>query len=265
MVSYYTPERTYHALNSVPYPDESMKTPGLHDVIRAFWSRGEQMWDEDFNNSGEWLSYWTAPWCHYRFDNPRSIDYTPTFRKFLTEPDKTNREPYISEVPIAIAHDGPSSPEFEFGYQLWTGCKVTVIADRVLAARRGGGSNGIRGLAVYQQYVDEIEIAIFMSETRRGQIVAAFRVVEPFRLKVDNYSSRVRGWPSTSSGLQQLDILKNGVKVGTAYKADFSSGIRMLADTDFNTGDDLQIKAPEGVNSPGVRLGVHVSIIGELM
>ena len=165
--------------------------------------------------------------------------------------------------PRAIVFDSSSVPAADdIAFQLWPGCKVTVIADRVLAGR---DNNGIRGLAAYQQYVDEIEIALFMSETRRGEIVASFLVVEPFWLRIDNYSSRVRGWPSTSTGYKQLRILKNGVDVGFAYKADFSSGIKMTFDTLFETGDVLQIKAPDGEMSPGIRQGVHVTLIGELV
>ena len=260
MVSYYYPERTYHQLNAVAYPDHSFVVPGKHEVLRAFWRKGEQMWDEDMNNNFEWIAFWTAPYTFWRNDDPRAVWYSPYLKLFSSEPDHVSdsRTPWKVDTPRALIVDSVfNPPEDDRAYKMWSGSKAIALADRVLFGCWSDGGN-IRGLAYAQEYVDEIEIAMFFSETRKNRIIGAHTVAEPFRLRGNSYSSRVRGWPIDS----RLEVLKNGALVGYLIKSEFSSRLAMVVDTVFNTGDVLQVKTPGDV---GIKRAVTVSIVGELL
>lgn len=259
-MDYYKPPRTYHDLNSEDYPDHSRPATGANGVLRSMWRPGEQMWDEDMNNSFRWLSTWTAAYVYWRQDNPRHPYYAPSVRVFVSEPDKTNREPYVTDVPLALVWDGPGPPEDDWAYEMWKGSKAVASADRVGFGKHAG--TGIRGLFQWQEYVDAIEIAFFFSETRKNRILGAHTVVEPFRLHMQSYSSRVRNWPRATEFNDPLAILKNGTQVGWAWKSEHSSGITMFATTEFAAGDVLAIKQTD---KGGVRYSVTVSICGELL
>lgn len=256
MVSYYYPERTYHSLNAVSYPDHSRTVTGMDDVIRAFWQDGEQMWDEDFENNREWLAYWQAPYVFWRSE-PRWPWYSPTLKLFVSEPDKCTVEPWVSDTPRAIIYDAIGT-EADKAYRMWSGARAFAIAEGVYFGCFSGSGN-IQGIARVQEYLDEIEIAMFFSETRRGQFLGGYQCVEPFRLHQKSYSSRVRNWSYLAD---QMEVWKNDARVGYIRKYMYSSGLVMDGDVDFDVGDWLRIKSPDTV---GVRYGVTISIVGELL
>jgi len=262
---YYYPDRDYHQLNAVAYPDHSRPLAGMDGIIRAFWRKGEQMWDQDMNNSMEWFDWWMADYAMNRWFGPNYPWYSPDYRIFLIEPDH-NVEPTEIRMLHSVYHLWPSLPSWR-NLKPWPGVMIPILADRQLVGFHqptGGGDGGWQGLAMFQEYVDEIEISIFISETRADRIVAAHTVKEPFRLHADCYSGRVRGW--TQFG--QLAILKNGVQVGYAYQSEHSSGVRAISGlpVEFNTGDVLALRAPPVSPFVGkIYKGVTVSIVGELM
>lgn len=259
-MDYYRPERTYHDLNEVSYPDHSFAVSGADGVLRAGWQTGEQMWDEDMNNSFEWLAFWSASYVFWRSE-PYYPYYSPVLKAFVSEIDHSTKEPWVSDVPTALCYDIPGA-DADKAYYMFVGSRTIAIADRVFFGRNtgAGDASGIDGLAQWQEYVDQIEISFFVSETRKSRTLAAHTVVEPFRLYTKSYSSRVRGW--YTSGIKPLQLLKNGVWVGNAWKSDYSSGVTMFNDTVFNAGDRLELQAPD---EGSVRYGVTVSIVGELL
>lgn len=263
--TYYYPERTYHDLNSVAYPDHSIQLTGMGgEVLRAFWRKGEQMWDEDMNNTFEWLAFWAAPYVYWRSE-PHYVWYSPYTKLYVTEPDHCTIEPFISATPLALVYDSISTPnEFDRVYKMYPGSRALAIADGVYFGRTtgGGGVTTIKGLAHIQEYVNEIEIAFFFSETRSGEIAGGHTVVEPFWLRGGTYSSRLRGWPRTSASVAPLSVLKNGVVVGHVHKYQYGSGLVMLENTQFDAGDRLEIKAPDVY---GARRSVYLSLVGELL
>lgn len=256
---YFYPQRNYHQLNAVAYPDHSFKVPGDNEVLRSFWRKGEHMWDQDMNGNFQWLGYWIGFDIWHRWDNPRSIWYSPVSRIWMADPTKTNRGE-TADKPNAFVITAPGG---ELWFKTWKGVKAVAQADRMLVGR---ASAGLRGLAEFKEYVDEIEIAFYCSQTKQGRIIAMHRTKEPFRLKQTSYSSRLRNWPWFGS--KQLEIEKNGVLVGRLIKSMFSSRLQMLADTVFNAGDVLAVRAPTYVNggyTPRVRNAVCGSIVGELL
>jgi len=260
-ITYYYPAETYHQLNSVAFPDHSRKLAGADGVIRAFWRSGEQMWDEALNNAIEWISRWIPMYTVWRSE-PYYPWYSPVMKPFLAEPDHSTAEPWITQVPRGIVFNSTSTPnDKDKVYKPWAGVTIPVFADRIIVGYGGGDGFSWRGIAAYQEYEDAIEIAFFISETRPGEIVASHKVSEPFRLRTNSYSTRVRGYPYDRP---QLQVLKNGVPVGTARKYMYTSGLLMDADTDFETGDLLQIFAPVG-KYVGIFHGVCISLYGELL
>lgn len=253
--TYYYPERTYHDLNEVSYPDHSRTLTGMDNVIRAFWQNGEQMWDEDFENNREWLNFWQTPYVFWRSE-PRWPWYSPTLRLFVSEPDKCTVEPWISAVPRAFIFDGPGPNDEDKCYRMWPGSRGLAIAEGVYFGCWGAN---IQGLCRIQEYLDEIEIAMFFSETRKGKFIGGYECTEPFRLHEKSYSSRVRNWSYIAD---QLEVWKNDLHVGYIRKYMYSSGLVMFGDIDFGVGDWLRIRAPDTV---GVRYGVTISIVGELL
>lgn len=263
--TYYYPERTYHDLNAVSYPDHSLLLGGIGgEVLRAFWRSGEQMWDEDMNNTFEWLAFWAAPYVFWRSE-PRYPWYSPYMKIYVTEPDHCTVEPFISATPLALVFDSVSTPnEDDRVYLLHVGARALAIADGVYFGRTtgAGGATTIEGLAHIQEYVDEIEIAFYFSETRSGRIAGGHTVIEPFRLGASSYSSRLRGWPQTTASVAPLAVLKNGTVVGHVHKYKYGSGLVMIDSTQFDEGDRLDIKAPDVYGS---RRGIYLSLVGELL
>lgn len=260
-MAYYYPERTYHQLNAVAYPDHSRPLTGMDGVLRAFWRKGEQMWDEDLNNAIEWVGRWWAnSYAYQRWQKPRYPWYSPYLTIYIVEEDH-NIDP-DPEHDHAVFWQFQIFPFPKFPLKPWSGVLTTVLADRQLIGYTE--ANGWQGVSMFQEYVDEVEIAIFISETRADRIVAMHEVKEPFRLHPTCYSGRVRGW--TQWG--QLSILKNGVAVGFAAQYEESSAVRAIggAPITFNTGDVLAIKAPPVSPFVGkIYKGVSVSIVGELL
>ena len=259
-MAYYYPLRDYHQLNAVAYPDHSRPLAGMGEFIRAFWRKGEQMWDQDMNTSLEWWRWWTNVNIMNRWNSPQYPWYSPYYRTYVIEPDHNRPEPQPETI-HAVWHQYTQPPFAFYPLKPWAGVTVPVLADRQWI---GFSGSGWRGLSMFQEYADEIEIAIFISETRANRIVAQHTVKEPFRLHPTCYSGRVRGWTQFGT----LSILKNGVAVGFAAQYEFSSAVRAIggAPITFNTGDVLAIKAPPVSPMVGkIYKGVSVSIVGELL
>lgn len=264
-MSYYYPERTYHQLNAVAYPDHSRPLTGMDGIIRAFWRKGEQMWDEDMNNSLEWFRWWEMSYAHHRWQSPKYPWYSPALTIYIVETDH-NADP-DPENDHAVFWQFLTGTMPAFPLKPWPGVTTTILADRQWIGYRqnpGGSGGGWQGLSMFQEYVDEIEIAFFISETRADRIIAQHIVKEPFRLHADCYSGRVRGW--TKYG--QISILKNGVAVGFAAQYEESSAVRAFSGlpVEFEEGDVLSLKAPAVSPFVGnIYKAVSVSLVGELI
>lgn len=241
------PFPTYHDLNDPSdYPDDSYEL--RNRVIRAFRTSGQQMWDEDQNNTISWVRRWTGMWAMYR----RMPAFPPWDTRFTR---------------VTICDQWTGSEDIRFDDMLsgttsylspFMGVRAPVLADRMLVGYKQG--DDWTALCTWQDYPDTIELAFFMSEMRAGKVAARYWVTDTsFVLPVDVKGSRVRGWVENPA----LIIEKNGVPVGTAWVSMYSSGATMSAETTFVPGDVLSIRCPSTYGT-GKR-AVSVSLIGKLL
>lgn len=255
MAEDWKPERTYHDRNDPEeWPDSNRVLKG--GFIRAFWTVGQQMWDEDLNNNFAWFKAWINRAVFWR-QEPRAPYFAPYRQQFIADPKWCS-------LPIADT-DPNRIVDISIGdtkqYNPWLGVTTFAAADRQVVgfAKNAGGHVEWRGWNSYAEYVDYMEIAIFMSETRRGEIVATHRVMQSFILRATSKSSRLRGWTYKYGG---LEILKNGTKVGELRQGFYGSGLVMTVDTTFAPGDRMEIRAP--VIGPYLMKSVSATIVAEL-
>lgn len=240
------PVRTYPELNSRVYPDDSY---GLRDneVIRAFRASGQQMWDEDLNNTLTWFRTWVGMSAIYR----RIPEWPPWDVRFFQSTIMDQVGGHDDDIELFDKLSGIKSYLSPF-----TGVSMIVMADRMKVAWMEGV--GWKPLFTWSNYRDTIELSIFMSEMRAGAVAATVPVDIEFWLRQDDYGSRVRNWVENPA----LIIEKNGVPVGTAWVSMYSSGITMTADTQFLPGDRLSIRCPTTYGTG--KKAVAVTLIGEL-
>lgn len=248
------PDRTYPEDVGHDYPDHSRPIDML-GVIRAFRTAGEQMWDQDWNNMQQWLSAYCGHWTHW-WREPRAPYYVVDTYKYVADRRQVGDENYY----VANGYENDNiliTPFVTVPYQPWAGVKMTCAADRLITAFDG---NKWKGIAGWHHYRHVVEIAFFASEARSNRRIAAHTVQEPFFVHADGRGCRVRGWPARVSS---LIVERNGIKVGSAYKTLYSSGIDFGGGdglVEFAAGDVITIKTPDDYR--GVRYAVAVTLIG---
>lgn len=240
------PQRTYPTLVGHPYPDDSAPL-GVLGVIRSFRTTGQQMWDEDVNNMHRWLGKYASRYAHW-WRLPRVPYYRPVF--FVDIRDPQQRESWSEAAGYPYPNDVVENSDFINTYlQVWPGVKCAVFADRIVAAFSG---EVWRGVASWDWYKDIIEIAVFASQVRRGEVIASYKAVKGFYFDGAGPGCRMRGW---SGGVLSSppEILKNGFKVGFLWSTPYASGARFSGRVEFQPGDVLSIKAPDQRSVHGLR------------
>ena len=243
----YYPPRNYPEVMTKVYPNHSKALRG--GVFYAFWSKGEQLWDEDVNNGWEWCQWWVGRWAHRRRMPP-----APYYSPGLTVTIQDRFQHPTADPPDVVRY---TVPMLSLPLPPWEGVKVPAIAERVMSAWRG---DRWWGVLAWHEYRDVIEISMFMSQIRKNKVVCTYTVEQPFKIHANSRSSRVRGWPDKNT--PPFIVQKNGVDVGVAWKSKYSSGVTLDADTSFAAGDRLSLKAPDAGDG---KLGVTVTFIAELL
>lgn len=250
----YRPDRTYPDLVGHPYPDSSKPLRPL-DVIRSFRVTGEQMWDEDVNNMEKWLGYYAIR-PSYFWREPRAPFHAPFTKIVIADPQQKaeygGAYGYKNNVLI-------QTPFITIPLQVWAGVKSAAFADRIVTAFSG---EVWRGVAIWQPYKDVIEISCFVSQVRKNEILASYKVVKPFYFDGLGKGCRMRGWPRQFAPMPL--ILKNGAIVGEGRMSLYSSGAVFSGRIEFQPGDVLSIKAPDSKTIHGLR-GFNISLVGGLM
>jgi len=258
MAEAYRPTRDYHERNDpTTWPDHS-RTLDVSEVIRAFWLHGEQMWDQDANNNFRWVQNYLNDTVFWRI-SPRYPYYSPRLQKYIADPAKDQWQ--TGDLINAMVRKAAATlPVY---LDPWRGVTCYSRADRIISGYVGNGfSEYWKGWSIREEYIDAIEIAFFMSDVRRNSVAACHLVIEPFKLKSGNYSSRMRNW---NYRWAQLQIRKNGVKVGIIQKMLYGSRLRMDATTQFDPGDRLEIFSGNTALYPYSAKAVSVSLYGELL
>lgn len=221
--------------------------------IRVGFTKGQQLYDQDWNNNSEWFGLWLGMWAFFR----RNIynGQTPPYYN-----------PGMIRQVLDVKHSNPSANHADFirytltttGRTFWyapmIGAKAWVDADRMLVLYTASGWKPVARLLDRQW---DVEIAIFACGGKKGEIVARKRVSQPFRLTKLQQASRGRfmskGYPYA--------ILRNGVQVGSISQGDAICRVSVTADVDFVAGDVLSIRA----NQASARKFVAVTIVGTMI
>lgn len=251
MAESYEPDLDYLNVQvpDIPHPDSSRYT---HNKVRYGWDLGQQLWGPYWNANSEWVGIWAFRWAHYRRKYPatRPPYYTGMIRVFMLDPNQ-----YTASIPGGVEdHVAYTFPMGAYYYKPWAGCKVTVLADRMLIAY----SQGEWKAAARFEKFHSVEVAFFVSQPKAKSVMARIVIDQPMRLTFNN-KGRVRNWPITAS---VIHIRRNGVVIGEARQSRFSSFARAAAATDFAPGDVLDIYAPGATK--GAR-NLAVSIIGTVL
>lgn len=260
MAEDYRPTRDYHARNDpTVWPDDS-RGLGRLAAIRAFWTHGEQMWDQDTNNNTRWFARYLNDTVFWRLE-PRYPYYSPNYQRYINDP-KWRAAPPADEIAQRMIDRSVFYPTVNV--QPVTGVTVYSRADRIVSGYAKNAADHVewRGWNVREESYDGMEIAFHMSDVRKGRVCACHVVSQPFRLNSGTYSSRFRGWNYRWAGLH---VLKNGIKVGTMIKSANSSKLAMISTTDFATGDRLELYSPSVLNVPYSAKSVAVSIYAEIL
>lgn len=220
--------------------------------VTSFWTKGQQAWDEDFNNTMTYWNAWMPMWTDWRrnYQPFKAAPWYAPFPKFVIDPKH-----YVPPTPLpdALKHMVYlSTPFIPLIYKPWSGAKAYVKADRMVVT-----FTGVEWKPAFRlpQLDKNFELAVYAYKITPGKVIFRYKVSQPFRLYAGNQDCRVRGW-NTFFGTLQLK--KNGAVCGGLAQSEHWSGISLSDDVDFLEGDILEMWAPEGP----VGNWVSVSIIG---
>lgn len=206
--------------------------------LRAFWYKGEQLWDDDMNQNMTWwdmLVFRVTNWRKYQNIVQRPPIYSPYITTFIYDPAHTN----VSGPPTnTIYYYARGMLEaLHIGYL--PGLKCYVKADQNVVIYTDGGW---RPITKHDYAKESVEIAIFASigAVKKDSNLASTVVTRTITFWRTGKRSRVRGLPHNRT----LELHKNGVQVGTIYQSQYSSGLSMIADTTFYPGDILSVYVP---------------------
>jgi len=247
----YYPINRYRWVNEWEWTDTSRKYRG---GIFAGWRHGTQLWDEDLNNSFEWLQWWAPRWAHYRRDL-YPFKAPPLYRVSIwveiQDPKHTSDIATGWTDTVLYRVSGATYPLLpEIGFETY------VYADRMAVFYDG---SEWRPKALLVEKDRTVEIHVFMDTPKKGAIGATHTVSQPFMIPRTSKNSRMGGWKYQWS---PIEIRKNGVVVGHMRKYMYSAAAEMLADTYFEAGDVMQFFIPPVNGQPQ---GVSMSIMGEAL
>lgn len=236
-------------LRNIPHPDASQYT---FNHIRYGWNLGQQLWGLDTNANNEWVGWWYARWAHFRrsYTSPRPPYYTGMLKVYTLDP-KHYTGSIDGAVVDCIAYTVPMAAFF---LKPWGGCRCTVLADRMMTIYSQGEW---RAAFRFEKHLN-VEVAFFISTPHSKAVIARYVVDQPIKFEQNN-KGRCRNWPIRAG---RLEIRKNGVVVGHAYKSPTSSHAAMSANVTFEHGDVMEIYCPGAAK--GAK-NVAISIIGTLI
>ena len=220
--------------------------------ITSFWTKGEQIWDEDVNNSFSWWNWWMPMQCEFR-RNLRPGRYAPwfvIFPKYVIDPQHMEVPPPIS--PGTENTVWQETPFIPLSFKPWSGSKCYVKADRMMVTFTGSAWKPMFRLP---QYDKNFEMSVFAQKIKGNSVIVRHVVSQPFRLYAGNTDGRMRGW---SYMLPPLVLRKNDGDIGFIWQSMYSSGVNCIT-TDFEEGDVLEVFCP---SAPGLPLWVTFSIVG---
>lgn len=210
--------------------------------FRYRWCPGEHLWDIDMNNNISMLTWWSVKelWRWRQPSNPY-----PAFNANV----QIVRSGGYKDL-IAHTSAGGSASY----YVPFTGAKAWARADRLFVGYEG---DDWRSMFYAKRFPVEMEIALFASRPKAGEIACAYVATHKFRVghvHGEGYDrwSRVRLNRSEVS----VSFTKNGTVIGTCFYttvAGYTSGriIWTASEHVFEPGDVLGVKAPSplmGIN-----------------
>lgn len=222
--------------------------------MRALFRKGQQLWDDELNNNAYWWSWWSPQWAYYRRDYPNGLNYPyiydPFMQRYVMDPKFNSSYPASYKHGLFYYVTGMKEPIIS---QPIMGNRIYVVADRMVVF-----FNGTEWKPMFRlpQYDKNFELAAYAMAPKKGKAMFRHVVTQAFKVYQDNEDGRVRGWPITNP---DLEIYKNGVKVGRAFKKVYNSGVKMTVDTQFDPGDILEVRLP---SQGDVVPWVAISIVG---
>jgi hypothetical protein len=210
--------------------------------LRAFWHRGEQLWDAEMNQNMGWWEALVARVTNYRkYQNIVTVPpiYSPYITTFIYDPAHRN----VSGPPTNTIYFFARGMQEAIHYGYLPGLKCYVKADRNVVIYT---DSGWRPITKHDYAMENVEIAVFASigAVKKNSILCSTEITRTINFWRSGKRSRARDLSYNYPGLQ---LRKNGVKVGVIYVAQHGSGLRMDADVTFHPGDILSVYVDEFV------------------
>lgn len=223
-------------------PDHSRE---LRNKFRAYWAKGEQLWDVDLNNNFRFMNWWNA----------LAVDFRR--KPYGPYPDRQGGYSAIidaGEWKDCIGFLGSAEPEF---LRPFKGAMVYIVADRMFIGYDGSQWRPVAESPFFWR--PSVEVALFATQPHPNAVFISHTFDKPVMFKADGRGCRTRN----ISSWVQVEVLKNGEPVGTlSTSADGLSRVRFNGDTTFAADDVLALKSP--LKLLGTR-NVSVSLLGKLL
>lgn len=186
----------------------------LRNKMRAYWGRGEHLWDVDVRNNFQFANWWLAPKVIWRRDSrpPWPV---------------SDLNDYVSRVPdysLIWSSSGSGWSQKPF-----RGAKAYVQADYTYV---GFDGNNWKVMCEVPIWKPRMVLSFYISASGYNDRVK-WVVEQAFWVPKNAPFSRSRGL----SQKRACTIYKNDEEVGRAFQSDSEGGIRFNEDTTFEVGD----------------------------
>lgn len=231
-------QRLYTEILGRTYTDSSRY---IRMFFRAFFKKGEQLWDDDFNQNLTRWSMWVPRVTNYRkYRNIVTVPplYSPYVTTHILDPAHSNPAEIPAGCNNTIYYYARGMPG-AFYLPPLPGSTCYVKGDRNVVMMT---DSGWKPMTKHSYKHEDVEISIFASQgaVKRNTVLCRHVVTQKIKFWRIGRRSRVRGL-----GINRpLHLRKNGVVVGTIFKAQYSSGLTMETDTTFEVGDILDVFVP---------------------
>jgi hypothetical protein len=225
----------------------------LRNHIRGLFLKGQQLWDNDWNNNQEIFALWKQMWAIYRKnqkDGQMPPYYSPYLNRRVLDPKNAPVDGYHDH----FIYHWQKGMQYVLYYKPEKGNFCWVDADRTLCVFTNNGWTGLSRLADEEW---NVEVAIFINGAKKGKNIATKCVSQPFRLARQRNVSRGEGVIFA----RPFEILKNGVVVGMISQGKYNCVTTINTDTDFHTGDLLQVRA----NATQANAVCTISLVGMMI
>lgn len=202
--------------------------------MRTGWAQGEHLWGEDYNDN-MWMVRTFSPPRVWRWSLPYHPWTSPIGNEYVA------RDGTYADLITHVSPGGISR------YIPLPGMLLYAKAERLFLTYTG---EAWKPAFFAKRHPKEIEISLFATRVRAGQVCASYVAAEPFELRTmpgetfDRWS-RFR----TNRSLHFGYLLKNGVEIGNSQfstEAGYPRGrVSFLSNvTTFEVGDVLSMRAP---------------------